>query len=249
MISYITADIRRFMQKQSFLGAFGSFFGLFALLVFIYFNPSFTQDMYVAKITSFLSFFPLIVGLFIFMSVYADDFKSKSMQVAIGYGIDRKKVVLSKLLESTFILMGIGLISTVMILLVPSAIGIGLNSEQRIPLVLTIASELLRTLGYISMATIPVFFTQNSVDGIIFYVLFSTKFVLISLTMILGQGFIMNTIGDLTQYLFTVQLYNAKDVLLHIGSFEVLTLFSLLLYIILPTIITMAGFEKKELEF
>ena len=73
---------------------------LFAVLVFIYFGPSFTAEMYVAKATSFLSFFPLIIGVFVFLSVYADDFKCRSMQVAIGYGMPRGRIILAKLLES-----------------------------------------------------------------------------------------------------------------------------------------------------
>ncbi len=62
MRNYIGADIRRVLHKQSFLWALGIFAALFVGMVFIYFNPGFTADMYVAKITSFLSFFPLVVS-------------------------------------------------------------------------------------------------------------------------------------------------------------------------------------------
>ena len=79
MNNYIGADLRRIFRKQSFRWAFGAFAGCFAILVFIYFNPSFTAEMYVSKMTSFMSFFPLVVGLPPFLSVYADDFKCRSM--------------------------------------------------------------------------------------------------------------------------------------------------------------------------
>lgn len=57
MNNYIGADLRRIFRKQSFLWAFGAFAGCFAILVFIYFNPNFTAEMYVSKMTSFMSFF------------------------------------------------------------------------------------------------------------------------------------------------------------------------------------------------
>ena len=44
MCNYIGADIRRVLHKPSFLGAIGTFAGLFALAVFIYFNPTFTAS-------------------------------------------------------------------------------------------------------------------------------------------------------------------------------------------------------------
>lgn len=47
MSNYIRADIRRILRKRSFLNGVGIFAGLFAVLVFIYFNPAFTAEMYV----------------------------------------------------------------------------------------------------------------------------------------------------------------------------------------------------------
>lgn len=124
MCNYIGADIRRVLHKPSFLGAIGTFAGLFALTVFIYFNPTFTAELYVTKISSFLSFFPLIVGLFVFLSVYADDFKCRSMQVAIGYGIPRGKIVLGKLLESAVLLFGVAAGMAVFVLAAPILLGL-----------------------------------------------------------------------------------------------------------------------------
>ena len=83
MTNYLSADLRRILHKQSFLGSVGAFAVLFAVLVFIYFNPSFTAEMYAAKATSFLSFFPLVIGVFVFTSVYADDFKCARFSISI----------------------------------------------------------------------------------------------------------------------------------------------------------------------
>lgn len=249
MTNYIGADIRRILHKQSFLGAVAVFWGIFAVLVFIYFNPSFTSDMYVAKTTSYLSFFPLLVGLFVFMSIYADDFKCRSMQVAIGYGIAREKIVLAKLLESAILLFGVAAISGVLIVTAPMLIGLDLSQELTISLILTILAETLRALGYIAISTIPVFFSQNATNGIIFYVLLSTKCVYIVLSMILDQEFILHSVGDLTKYLYTAQLYIAKTVFMQNGGFPIETAVALFAYAVIPGVISAVGFRKKELEF
>lgn len=249
MTNYIMADIRRILRKQSFLGSIDAFLGLFAVMVFIYFNPSFTAEMYVSKITTFLGYFPLVVGLFVFMSVYADDFKCKSMQVAIGYGIPRRTVILAKLLESMLLLLGIAAVMEIAVLATPMAIRLEPNQVQLKSLAVTVLAEMLRTLGYVAISTTPVFFTQNAVNGIIFYVLLASRTVFIILNIILGQEILVNTIGDLTTQLYTVQLYRAKAAFVQDDAFIATLLLALVVYVILPTVISAIGFNKKELEF
>ena len=249
MTNYLSADLRRILHKQSFLGSVGAFAVLFAVLVFIYFNPSFTAEMYAAKATSFLSFFPLIIGVFVFMSVYADDFKCRSMQVAIGYGMPRSRIILAKLLESASLLFGTAVIMGILVLCTPVSLGLAPTTQQLMSLALTVAAEMFRALGYLALSTIPVFFSQDAVGGIIAYVLLSSKTVYIVLSMVLGQELLVNTIGDLTQYLYTTQLYMVKADLMGGNPFIFPFVAALLIYIFLPTVIAVIGFRKKELEF
>ena len=138
MNNYIGADLRRIFRKQSFLWAFGAFAGCFVLLVFIYFNPSFTAEMYVSKMTSFMSFFPLVVGLPTFLSVYADDFKCRSMQIAIGYGMPRGRIVFAKLLESAVLLLATAAVMAVLLAAAPLLLGLAPASQQMASLMLTL---------------------------------------------------------------------------------------------------------------
>ena len=249
MMNYLSADLRRILHKQSFLGSVGAFAVLFAVRGFIYFNPSFTAEMYVAKVTSFLSFFPLIIGVFVFMSVYADDFKCRSMQVAIGYGMPRSRIILAKLLESATLLLGIAVIMGILVLCTPVALGLAPNTQQLMSLALTVIAEMLRALGYLALSTIPVFFSQDAVAGIIADVKKKKKTVYIVMSMVLGQEFLVDTIGDLTQYLYTTQLYAVKANLMDGNPCIIPFVTALLIYIFLPTIIAIIGFRKKELEF
>lgn len=249
MRNYILADIRRICHKKSFLATAGAYIGLFLIMIFIYFNPSFTPAAYVAKTVTFLNFFPLFVGLIVFLSVYYDDFKSKSMQIAIGYGMPRYKVVLSKVVESTLLLFVTVFFVGIIILLVPAALGIALSGTQAVELIASIIAEALRAIGYICMSAIPVFYTQNSVNGTILFVLFSSKTVMILLTMILGQDILVNLAGDLTQYLYTSMLYSTRNMLMQTGTVNIILFAAFALYIVLPVILSVICFRKKELEF
>ena len=137
MGNYIAADLRRIFRKQSFLGAVGAFAGCFAILVFIYFNPSLTAEMYSSKMTSFMSFFPMVVGLLTFLSGYADDFKCRSMQVAIGYGMPRGRILFAKLLESAVLLLATAAVMAVLLTAAPLLLGLAPTPQQMASLVLT----------------------------------------------------------------------------------------------------------------
>ncbi|MDR5588061.1 MULTISPECIES: hypothetical protein [Clostridium] len=249
MINYILADIRRISRKQSFIYTLGGFIGLFLLMIFIYYNPTFNQNAYLEKTDTFLGFFPLVMGLSIFLSIYYDDFKSKSMQIAIGYGISRSKVVLTKIIEVAILSLLSALLLGIVILVIPIFLKMSLSSKEIFTIILGVGAEALRIIGYISMSTILVYYSQNAMIGTIFYVLLSSKTVMLILATILGQGFIINSIGDLTKFMYTIILYKEKLSFIETGSFDFLIIAGILVYIVLPTIITIIMFRKKELEF
>lgn len=171
------------------------------------------------------------------------------MQAAIGYGFGRSRIIAAKLAESCLLLTGVGIITGVLINIVPSVIGLGMDGSQHLNLTLTIAAEILRTAGYIAISAIAIFASQNAVNGIIFYVLFSTKSVYIILSMILGQDILVNMTGDLTRYLYTPQLYVARAAVIQHGTIGAAPIVAILVYVLLPTVISAVVFRKKELEF
>lgn len=250
MINYILADIKRICHKKSFLAVTGVYISAFCMMLFIYFNPTFTAEAYIAKTKSFLSFFPLFTGLSLFLSVFYDDFKSKSMQTAIGYGIQRYKIVAVKILESIPLLTGILFCFNLLAWTASYVLGLHLKQTQVCIIILYSMAELFRTIGYLCISAILVFQTQNAVNGTILYVLLSSRTILLLSSIILGQDIFINTIGDLTKYLFTPQLYRVCDTFLQKGTIDIAALiFSLSIYMVLPVIVSIGCFQKKELEF
>lgn len=132
------------------------------------------------------------------------------MQVAIGYGIGRERIVFAKLIESTVLLLATAACMAVLILAAPLLLGLSPNSEQMASLALTVAADSLRALGYGALSSIAVFMTQNAVNGIIIYVLLSSKTIYIILSMLLGQDIIVNIVEDLTKFLYTNLLYTIR---------------------------------------
>lgn len=249
MINYLSADLRRIFRKRSFPLAVATFAACFAILVFVYANPGFTAEMYVSKITGFMSYFPLVVGLPTFLAVYADDFECGSMQVAIGYGMPRGRIVVAKLLESAFALLLAATIMAALLIATPQLLGLSPTTQQIFSLALTATVEFLRALGYAAISAVAMFLTQNATGGTIVHVLLSSKAGYIISSIILGQEFLVNTMGNLSNHLYTTLLCAWQAGMLQ-GEQQYLCLISaLLIYVALPTIASVAGFRKKELEF
>lgn len=249
MSNYILADIKRIFHKKSFIQTLEIYVGLFLLMIFILFNPTFTKEDFISKTNMFLGFFPLVVGLAIFLSIYYDDFKSKSMQVAIGYGISRYQIVLCKLIESLVLSFACIMIMGVVVLVIPFLLGFSLSGFDITYLMLCLFIEGLRSIGYIAIAAIPAFYTQNAVNGTIFYVLLSSRTVLLLLNMVLSQEFIIHLFGNIGNYLYTTQLYIIKNTFLKLGSVGISLLLMIVIYVVIPFVISIVCFHQQELEF
>ncbi|MCT0449084.1 hypothetical protein [Lactococcus lactis] len=249
MFNYILADTLRIFRKKSFLIVFLGYMILFLIMIFIYFNTSFSAENYIEKTKNFLGYFPFITGLAVFLSVYYDDFKSKAMQTAIGRGLPRYKVVLCKFLESLLLLFFSVICMFVLNFSLPIILGIPLNHTQIVKLLLITSTEFLRSIGYVAISAIPIFYMQNALIGTIFYVLLSSKTIFIFLTLILGQEIFVHTLGNLTSYLFTSELYRMTDEFVKNRAIDFSLIWVILLYILLPMLLSTLSFSKKELEF
>ena len=65
----------------------------------------------------------------------------------------------------------------------------------------------------------------------------------------MGQDFLIGTVGDLTECLYTAMVYTCKTDLIQGGQPFICLILALLIYVVLPTIVSIVSFRKKELEF
>ena len=111
MISLMRADLRRILNKRSFQIVLGLTAAL-ALSFVIMDRMNFWNGFVFAvnRINSLESTIPLIMGLALFIGVYADEFQSKALQAAIGRGLPRRRLILVKIIDCTVLTAGITLI-------------------------------------------------------------------------------------------------------------------------------------------
>ena len=161
----IHGDIRRILLKLGFY-----------ILPVIYFGLSLTDIS--DKVTEFEPFyesllivykyvFPFVIGIPVFIGVYADELKAGAMQIAIGRGVSRKKIVLSKFIDCvllTFVLFLLDMAFEFMLLRVYMLVPTALQISRMIMLML---SACLKTLGAMAFSAIFVYLTWNSSLGLV----------------------------------------------------------------------------------
>ena len=105
MRNVILTDIRRAQVKKSLIICMIIMVGIAVISsVGIRILPMFSDNpsqAYGSLLSGLSSFFgPLLIGIPIFSAIYTDDFKSRSMQIAIGRGVSRPKMMLARFLET-----------------------------------------------------------------------------------------------------------------------------------------------------
>ena len=185
-------------------------------------------------------------GILEFLSVFADDFRAKTMQVAIGAGMKRRHVILTKWLDGILLVMGDLFLTVIVGLVMGTATGVWINGEQLVDLLIRYLGEIIAVAGYFSLSMIVVFYMQSVLIPLIVYLCISLTVFKTILDYLLDIGELQQ--WRLSRFLFT----NAKDAFvgrLSAGSFDVKSLIIVLIYIIGGYVISSLLFKKKELEF
>ena len=247
MHNYMFADISRVLKKRSVRFGFPGFELCLALLLLFYGGKGAVSDDMRRAAEVALDFFPLVIGTLLFVSVYADDFKCRAMQVAIGAGVSREGIVLAKFGECALLLLFTLLPTAALCFLLPGIRNLfytGAEAEA-----LTIAQVFLRTLGFMQLAATLCFLTQNSLQGVIAFALLSSNALYILITMIFLTGPLKNNVGRLQPFLYTAMLRSVQADILTGKPFVGILVLAIGVYMLLPLILALPGFRKKELSF
>lgn len=249
MHNYMLADIARVLKKRSVrVGIPGFELCLALLLLFYGGNGAVSADMRRAAEFA-LDFFPLVIGTLLFVSVYADDFKCRAMQVAIGAGVSREGIVLAKFGECTLLLLFTLVPTAALCFLLPGVRHLFYTGKETFSVALTIAQVFLRTLGFMQLAATLCFLTQNSLQGAIAFALLSSNAMFILITMTLLTGPLKDNVGRLRPFLYTALLRNVQTDIQTGKPFVGFLVLALGIYMILPLMLALLGFRKKELSF
>ncbi len=247
MRNLIFADVKRILRKWSYL----LFLGITCIISLIWaiHTKSGTCDgfNFVSDQVMGLNTADTILGIVIYISVYADEFTSNSMQCLIGRGISRLKILICKFTDCVIItLISFG-VYALFVTFAGLIVGVKMTGAQATFLYGEIFAAAIKSLGYATMSMIILFWTKN--------VAFATAADV--LMIFSGQ----NTGGILTKlpvikfmhpdrHLFTGAISCANVDLQLVGGSAIFTsLWILVKVCVVSLLLSYLLFRKKELDF
>ena len=247
MLHYWKADCRRVMKRIPRLILLAAVFlvdtAIFAMTVR---EGGWNSVTCLAHLSNLVSFMPIVFGLIELSAVYGDDFRARIMQVAIGLGISREKVVLTKYLESAFMLFADYLFFGGYFLILSRITGVSLNAEQLGELFIGIGGAWLVSLAYTEITGILTINLQGTGASILIYLALSSTLI----RSLLDSVFNLKVIRGL--HLSRFLLTTAGDLLrsrLLLGTFDAAAFVIVLCYLAGAYAVTVLLFRRKELEF
>ncbi|WP_461246820.1 hypothetical protein [Treponema sp. R6D11] len=235
MLNYIKADLYRIFSKKSLYIVFASFLALFLIAIYVQ-SGSMTNGRVSTLEDYIFMFLNIILGIYLFNTIYNDDLNARSLPSLIGFGIKRSVIIISKFIIAIIISAVLYFLVSLCFYFVISLMGFAVNIVGLAQIVL---ASLFKLLALFSVASVVVYGTQKASVSIVAFVLLITGFVSQMLLLILNQmGFdkLYNySIGPITTSLVNNPSVNAAV--------------PYLIYVIFFIALSIFAFKKKDLEF
>lgn len=250
MRNYILADLKRILRRTPHWAVILLLDVVLGGMVLYTYMTNWNTVFYLLYGELFLQVMPLVVGLLDLSVVYGDDFKAKTMQVAIGSGLSRTRVILAKLTEMAVILF-LDLLEFVVVFLVLGLIlGAGIRGDLVLELFQVMLISVLAGTAYTSLTMILIFFRQGVGLGNFLYLVLNTGLITYILSFFLDIEAVDRVLGrfHLLNYTLTMLLEAVRSRSM-LGTFDFKSFLGIALYIAIGIVLTSALFKKRELEF
>ena len=271
----VFTDLFRAQKKKSYVIMMGLVVALIIIVAIIAFvwpskaaEESGKAERFQTLNNIVTTFIPFLVGIPVFQAVFTDDFKSRTMQTAIGRGISRSRLVLSRFLEACMLIVEAMTIFSVVTLIAALAVGTSVSGTFLLLAHLWVDASLI--VAHLSVCMFFVYASQNATLGLVFFILFSANVFGLLLKLVDSIPF-LNDNGieiskmvptgvhtNMSNYLFgTKAVLDTTDISkmlepaieANFGKALVYGIVFVGVYIILPVFLSQAVFRKKELEF
>lgn len=252
MRHYILADYRRILTRVPRLVFVGIYELILVAIVLIGWKnggPNYSSVNFMSSLNGwFFTCGGIFLGVCTLINSFADDFRSKTMQVAIGVGVSRKKVVAAKLIQAALILLTDILFTCLLIFLLTLITGAHLVPQQVGYLLASMLNVLLVGVCWISLISILVFKTQNMLMPMILYLILSCGLLggILRLASQYGPTILQRL--HLENYVPDYFLESLRTGLL-MGRLDFGALVGVVFYICLGMVLTYLVFRKQELDF
>jgi len=246
MRNYVLADLKRIIKRLPRIIVMAIIYAALLAVIYAAYKNLWTSITFVLYVEQYIAVLTTGLGLVELITVYADDFKAKTMQVAIGIGIPRRVVVLCKVIEAAVLT----LIDLLLFALVAFAAGAvlhaGLETDQITEILISLLKVWLSVVSYVNLAMILMFFTQSTGPGTLLYLALSMGILNMLVSLLAGIEEI--EFLHLDNYMLTTFIKTFTTRLM-IGNFSAGALIGILVYIAIGYFLTVFLFRKRELEF
>ena len=248
MKNLIFADVKRILRKPSYWIVLG-----ICLLISLFWtiqskgSGGMSGFSFASSQGTAINTMNLFIGIAIYVSVYADEFTSNSMQCLIGRGISRRRLLIAKFINCvivTFISYGI---YTLFITITGLIMGAKMNGAESSFLYSTILTNAFIVLGYATISMIILFWSKN-----VAYATLVDAFLLFAGDTLLRGLNVIPVINHwhIDRHFFSQALECAKVDLLLTGGTAIITLLWHVAKICAISIfLAYLLFRKKELDF
>ena len=247
MRNCIKADILRVQRKKSLLIMICVSLSIAIIGALVIKLLKLDASLYEQVISVLSGFNGLMIGIPVFSAVLSDDFKSKSMQTAIGHGLTRNKVILARFFEIVITIVEAYVILSLAMFIIGKVVGT--DSDLIFRALGKSWIEVIALLCHISIAIIFVYCMQNGTLGLVLFILMASGFFSGMLMLTSAIPFLAKRNISIPDYVPSGMIDNfintANSMPKRTGSLIAAILF----YIVLPLFITMKIFKNKELDF
>lgn len=250
MRNYIRADVKRILQRSSHLFSMLLLFALYTLILYLTNRGSqVTSVTLVASACNYLDWLLVFFGLFEMIAVFSEDFKVKTMQVAIGLGVSRNKVVVCKLLETIILLVLDCIVIVLLTLAIGTVLGVSIAPAILMDVVIALVVKgILAQAAVSSLTMIVMFVTQSTILSIFVYMLLGLGVVNLVLSLLPMFGVTMLESLNLNRLTLSYQVgaFYTRAIL---GSFDAAAFLVVAVYTVIGIFCTCKLFGKRELDF
>ena len=246
----IRADIIRIQRKKSLLITSFlviSFILLAGIIAGLGVIKGDKNENFSTFVTAAIAFCPFMTGIPIFTSVFSDDFKSHSMQVSIGRGFSRNKLVYARFFETLIMVAEAFVVFSLFI--IGLAVIFGINSKGMMGPIKNLWMSYPNIVCYFAVSMIFVFLTQSGTLGLVVYILLAASITDMILNLLKMVPFIRDMKHDITNITIDGMIGCVYSSEREIWKRCVYGVAVLVIYIIIPIIASKKIFKHKELEF
>ncbi|MCR5586374.1 MAG: hypothetical protein K6F77_02445, partial [Lachnospiraceae bacterium] len=243
-LNCIAADLRRVLRKKTFIImlVIVALLNIGAAIPAVLAHGAEESSAKFALIIGALNQFTgIFIGIPVFLAVFSDDFKSRAMQTAIGFGLSRAKLIVCRFLEVVLLIAECYVVLSIVVFVMKIIAGADMNAFTGIMKNLWLTE--IEVLCHCSVCMIIVYIMQNAVLALVSFILLMSGF-LDGIVMAIEMIPFLKEHNIKPSCLFAN--YSLSEAVSGKAYFWPIVFVA---YIIVPIIITMIVFRKKELEF